>query len=110
MRLDDAELGLFDLAATLAACRMVVIDDPEQAPLLGFCDPGAAAIELGVDGWTGSAVPSCCRLFGLEWRLVLAPPPRYGVFGSLAGAAAPALHSRIDLAGLAEAISRLAAA
>lgn len=77
MRLGANHLGLIDLIAALAACRIVLIDDPLQAAMLGFCDPGTLVLELGIEGRQNCAVATCARLFSLRWRLITSPAPRH---------------------------------
>ncbi|MCU4160438.1 hypothetical protein AiwAL_09995 [Acidiphilium sp. AL] len=105
MRLGNTQLGLFDLISVLAAARLVVIDDPAQAPLLGFCDPGTIVIQLGIDGWPDGAIATCARLFSLEWRLVLAFAPHYPVRGPLPLGERKMLRTEIDIAALGAALA-----
>lgn len=59
-------LGITDMAAVMSAIRIVVIDDPEQAPLLGFCDPGTIVIEPVGPAGPDPAIAQWARLFGQE--------------------------------------------
>lgn len=105
MRLGAHALGLTDLIAALAACRAVLIDDPSQAPLLGFCDPGTLILELCIDGWHDSAIATCARLFALDWRPVVAPPPQYPVKSRLPLGARQMLRTEIDIGVLDRALA-----
>jgi hypothetical protein len=105
MKLGADQLGLVDLIAVLAAARIIVIDDPAQAALLGFCDPGALVLELGIDGWTDSAIGAVARLFGLEWRLIAAGPPRYPVKARLPLGTRHMLRTEVDIGALDMALS-----
>ena len=105
MSLGSAQLGLFDLVSVLAAARVVVIDDPAQAPLLGFCDPGTVVMQLGIDGWPDGAIATCARLFSLEWRLVLASAPCYPVRGRLPLGERSMLRTEIDITALGAALA-----
>ncbi len=107
LKLDRQPLGLLDLIALLAACRVVVIDDAMQAPLLGFCDPGAVVIELGVEGWTQPAIAAATRLFALERRTVLTPAPRYPIKSPLPIGASRMLSIEADLGALDAALAGL---
>ncbi|WP_288005214.1 hypothetical protein [Acidiphilium sp.] len=105
MTLGADQLGLADLIAVLAAARIIVIDDPAQAASLGFCDPGALVLELGIDGWTDSAIGAVARLFGLEWRLIAAGPPRYPVKARLPLGTPQMLRTEVDIGALDMALS-----
>jgi hypothetical protein len=107
MKLGAARLRLTDLIAALAAARVVVIDDPAQAALLGFCDPGAVVLELGIDGWHDSAIMEAARLFGLEWRLVVAAAPHYPVKTALPLGARRMLRTEVDIGALDRALSSI---
>lgn len=106
MRLGTAAIGLGDLIAAMAACRVVVIDDPQHASLLGFCDPGALVVELGVEGWDQPAIAACARGFALDHRVIRAPAPRYPVKARLPVGARRMLSVEIDLAALSDALER----
>ncbi|MGC9268880.1 hypothetical protein [Acidiphilium sp.] len=106
MRLGVNQLGLTDLVASLAASRVIVIDDPAQAPLLGFCDPGTMVLELGIDGWRDTTIAACARMFGLEWRLILSPAPRYPVRTALPLGERHMLQTEVDIAALARGVLR----
>jgi len=108
MQAGGADLGLFDLAAILAGARCVLIEDAAQAGLLGFCDPGTTVLEIAVDGWTDPRIAAMCRLFGLEWRMVLAPAPSYPVLQSNPFGTEAALHTEIDIDCLAAAVAHAA--
>lgn len=105
MSLGEARLGLFDLVSVLAAARIVAIDDPAQAPLLGFCDPGTVVVQLGIDGWPDGAIATAARLFSLEWRLVMAAAPHYPVRGRLPLGERKMLRTEIDIAALSAALA-----
>ncbi|HEX7391081.1 MAG TPA: hypothetical protein VF286_13300 [Acidiphilium sp.] len=105
MRIGDTRLGLFDMISVLAAAATIVIDDPVQAPLLGFCDPGATVIEIGIDGWPDRSIASCARLFSLEWRLVLGPAPHYPIDRGPPSGARQALRTETGLAALDAALT-----
>ncbi len=105
MTLDAATLRLNDIIAALAATRVVMIDDPGQAALLGFCDPGTIVLELGIDGWHDGTIMAVCGLFGLEWRLVVAAAPRYPIRTRLPLGANRMLHIEADIAALDAALA-----
>ncbi|MCW8307148.1 glycosyltransferase family 61 protein [Acidiphilium sp. PA] len=104
MTLGADQLGLADLIAVLAAARVIVIDDPAQAALLGFCDPAALVLELGVEGWADPTIGAIARLFGLEWRLSEAAPPRYPVKARLPVGARHMLRTEVDIGALDRAL------
>jgi hypothetical protein len=105
MTLDATRLRLNDMIATLAGAQVVVIDDPNQAALLGLCDPGTVVLELGVDGWHDGTIMAVCALFGLEWRLVVAAAPRYPIKTPLPLGATRMLHIEADIAVLDAALA-----
>lgn len=107
MRLETVELGLTDLIAALAACQTVIINDPDQALLLGFCDPGTCVLELGIDGWFDGAVANAAQLFGLEWRLHSGATPHYPLNRRLPLGARRMLRTEIDISGLDSALSAM---
>lgn len=107
MLLDHHPLGLLDLIALLAACRIVLIDDARQAPLLGFCDPGAVVIELGVEGWAQPEIAEATRLFALARRTVLTPAPRYPIKSPLPIGASRMMSIEVDIGALDAALAGL---
>ena len=104
MQFGDKALGLFDLAAALAGARAVVIDDPGQAGLLGFCDPGTKIVEVAIEGWTDPRIAAMCRIFALDWQVVLCPAPAYSLSQPVPLGSASLLRTEIDIAGVAMAL------
>ncbi|HQT88652.1 MAG TPA: hypothetical protein PK677_08880 [Acidiphilium sp.] len=104
MRIGASDLGLLDLAAALAGARCVVIDDPSQAGLLGFCDPGTKVVEIAVDGWTDPRIAAMCLVFALDWRVVLCAAPAYSVSQPVPLGSTSLLRTEIDIAGVAMAL------
>lgn len=104
MRIGASDLGLLDLAAALAGARCVVIDDASQAGLLGFCDPGTKVVEVAVDGWTDPRIAAMCRVFALDWRVVLCAAPAYSVSKPVPLGSTSLLRTEIDIAGVALAL------
>ncbi len=104
MQIGDKALGLFDLAAALAGARAVVIDDPAQAGLLGFCDPGTQIIEVAIEGWTDPRIAAMCRIFALDWQVVLCAAPAYSLSQPVPLGSASLLRTEIDIAGVAVAL------
>lgn len=82
MRLGAIGLGITDMAAVMAAMRIVIIDDPDQAPLLGLCDPGTTVIEPVGSAGPDRLIPDWARLFALEH--IGAAMPGLSVAGDIA--------------------------
>jgi hypothetical protein len=104
MRIGGCDSGLLDLAAAMAGARRVVIDDPDQAGLLGFCDPGTKVVEIAVDGWANPRIAAMCRIFALEWCVVLCPAPVYSISQPVPLGSKSLLRTEIDIAGVAMAL------
>ena len=104
MCIGGRDLGLLDLAAAMAGARNVVIDDPNQAGLLGFCDPGTQVVEIAVDGWADPRIAAMCRIFALDWRVVLFAAPVYSISQPVPLGSKSLLRTEIDIAGVARAL------
>lgn len=94
-----------DQIALAASASLVIGESGSALANVGFCDPGAAVLEIqheaGPDGWTRGA----CRMLGLHWHLYVAETDETAL--KAYNGRRPQGVFRVDIPSLVEAIRRI---